>query len=51
MARLRHADRLRKCPFCGVDRKSSADGENDAIDPIRKLMAKSELAITVKPKA
>jgi len=33
MAPLRHADRLRICPFIGVDRKWPAGGQNDAIDP------------------
>jgi hypothetical protein len=33
VARLRHADRVWGCPFPGEDRKSSADGQNDANDP------------------
>jgi hypothetical protein len=40
-AGLRHADRPRKCPLVGVDRKSSADAQNDAIDPTETLAAPS----------
>jgi hypothetical protein len=33
VAPLRHPDRLRSCLFIGVDRKRSANGQSDAIDP------------------
>ena len=32
---LRHAERPGRCPFPEKDRKSSANGENDAIDRYR----------------
>jgi hypothetical protein len=37
VARLRHASGPLERPFVGVGRKSSAQGQNDAIDPTRKL--------------
>src|ERR1700676_3152713 len=33
LAPLRHADRLGRCLLMGVNRKSSADGQNGAFDP------------------
>src|ERR1700694_2916287 len=39
LALLRHADRLRGCPFIGVERKCRMGGQNDAIDPTRSLPA------------
>jgi hypothetical protein len=33
MARLRHADEALECPLAGVDRKSQAEAQTDAIDP------------------
>jgi hypothetical protein len=36
---VRHANALCECPFVGVDRKWSCHGQNDAIDPNRKLRA------------
>jgi hypothetical protein len=41
LARLRYADRLRACPFIGVDRKQTVDGQNDANDPERSLLEAS----------
>jgi hypothetical protein len=35
MALLRHADRPRRCPLPGEDRKYLAEGQNDAMDPKR----------------
>jgi hypothetical protein len=33
LALLRHVDRLWRCPLPGEDRKSSGEGQTDAIDP------------------
>src|SRR5260370_15400602 len=43
LARLRHADRVRRCLFIGVDRKSPADGQNGAFDPEPTYAAMTQL--------
>ena len=41
LAPLRHADGLRKCLLIVVERKSSADSQNVALDPLRTHMLSS----------
>jgi hypothetical protein len=48
MAPLRHANARCECPFVGVERKWSAQDQNDANDPIATLAAPGGAAFNVR---
>ena len=48
LARLRHADCFSQCPLLEEDRKGSAHGQNDAIDPKRPSPAFRNIEFSTK---
>jgi hypothetical protein len=45
LAPLKHADERQECLLLGVDRKGPADGQGDAVDPLRMMVVRTTIPV------